>query len=107
MQKNTTTEQVHRQRLSGVVASNKMKDTIVVVVDSFKQHPKYQKYFRARKRYKADDKGNTAGIGDAVIIEATRPISKEKSFKLVEITAKAKTADVELVGEAELQAEAV
>ena len=85
----TTTEKpveiVHRKRFTGTVASNKMKDTIVVVVERFEKHQKYQKYLRLRKRFKVDDKGNTAGVGDTVVIEETRPISKEKHFKLLEI----------------------
>ncbi len=76
----------HHKRFVGTVVSNKMKDTVVVVVERFEKHPKYQKYLRLRKRYKVDDKGNTAGVGDRVVIEETRPISRYKHFKLVEIT---------------------
>jgi len=50
---------IHK-RFTGTVASNKMKDTIVVVVERFEKHQKYQKYLRLRKRFKVDDKGNTA-----------------------------------------------
>lgn len=71
--------------LSGIVMSDKMKDTIVVSVDSFEKHPKYVKYMRKSKRFKADDKGNTAKIGDKVIIEECRPISRSKTFRLIEI----------------------
>ena len=70
--------------LSGVVVSNKMKDTIVVKVDVFKKHPKYQKFIKRSKKFKAHDAGNTAQIGDRVEIMQTRPISKDKHFRLIE-----------------------
>lgn len=74
-----------RKALTGIVMSDKMKDTIVVSVDNYKKHPKYQKFIRSSKRFKADDKGNTAKVGDRVVIESCRPISREKSFRLIEI----------------------
>lgn len=73
-----------RQRFSGVVVSDKMKDTVVVVVERFVKDPKYQKYMKLRKRYKVHDAGNTKKIGDKVIIESCRPISRHKSFKIAE-----------------------
>lgn len=69
--------------LTGKVVSDKMKDTVVVAVSSYEKHPKYQKYVTRRKRFKVHDVGNTAKIGDKVSIVATRPISKDKHFKLV------------------------
>ena len=69
--------------LSGIVVSDKMKDTIVVSVESYKKHPKYQKFIKRSKKFKAHDAGNTAKIGDKVSIAETRPISKDKHFKLV------------------------
>jgi small subunit ribosomal protein S17 len=80
-----TTSTTKPKTLSGIVASDKMKDTIVVVVERYVKHPKYQKYMQSRKRYKVHDAGNTAKIGDKVIIEETRPMSKHKTFKLIEI----------------------
>jgi len=68
--------------LSGTVVSDKMKDTIVVSVEQYKKHPKYGKYVKSRKKFKAHDAGNTAKIGDKVEIVETRPISKDKHFKL-------------------------
>jgi len=67
----------------GKVASNKMKDTIVVVVERFVKHPQYGKFVKHRKRMKAHDVGNSAAIGDTVTIQETRPISKDKRFILV------------------------
>lgn len=71
-----------RQTLSGVVVSDKMKDTVVVLVERFVKDPKYQKYMKLRKRYKVHDAGNTKKIGDKVVIESCRPISRHKSFKI-------------------------
>lgn len=72
-----------RKQLSGVVVSDKMKDTVVVLVKRYTKHPKYQKYYTVSKRYKAHDAGNTKKIGDNVTIEETRPISKTKTFKVI------------------------
>ena len=66
--------------LSGVVVSDKMKDTVVVEVQSFNKHPKYEKFIKTRKRYKAHDAGNEKKIGDKVSIIETRPISRDKRF---------------------------
>jgi small subunit ribosomal protein S17 len=68
--------------LSGVVVSDKMKDTIVVNVSRFVKHPKYGKYIKIDKKYKAHDAGNTKHVGEKVEIVETRPISKDKHFKL-------------------------
>ncbi|MBI2065835.1 MAG: 30S ribosomal protein S17 [Candidatus Zambryskibacteria bacterium] len=72
--------------LSGIVVSNKMKDTIIVSVERYKKHSKYGKFIKRRKKFKAHDAGNTAQIGDKVQIVETRPISKDKHFKLVSRT---------------------
>lgn len=69
--------------LSGTVVSNKMKDTIVVSVETYEKHPKYEKFVTKRKKFKAHDAGNIAKVGDKVAIVETRPISKDKHFKLV------------------------
>ena len=71
------------KQLSGVVTSDKMKDTVVVNVSRFIKHPKYGKYLNTNKKYKADDKGNTKKIGDKVTIEECSPISKDKHFKII------------------------
>ena len=69
--------------LSGVVTSDKMKDTIVVKVSRFVKHPKYGKFMTIDKKYKADDKGNTKKVGDKVEIQECKPISKDKHFKVI------------------------
>lgn len=83
MAKAKITTELKKRRLTGVVKSDKMKDTIVVEVMRYEKHPKYEKFLKLRKRYKADDKGNTKKIGEIVEIEECRPISKDKHFKVV------------------------
>ncbi len=72
-----------KKLLSGIVTSDKMKDTVVVEVARFVKHPKYGKYTSKNKKYKAHDAGNTKKIGDKVTIEECAPISKDKHFKIV------------------------
>ena len=69
--------------LKGVVTSDKMDKTIVVKVTRFVEHPKYGKRIKKSKKYKAHDENNSKKIGDVVEIEETRPISKDKKFKVV------------------------
>lgn len=66
-----------------MVVSDKMKDTIVVSVSRYVKHPKYKKYLVRSKKYHAHDPGNTKKIGEAVMIEECRPISKMKHFKVI------------------------
>lgn len=81
----TTQEQKNTKAktLSGVVVSDKMQDTIVVEVTRYFKHPKYGKYMKKNKRYKAHDAGNTKKIGDTVLIQECRPISKTKTFTVI------------------------
>lgn len=78
-----TTEKT-KKTLRGVVVSDKMKDTVIVKVDSYVKHPKYQKFIKKSKRYAAHNAGNTKKIGDKVEIVETKPISKTKKFAVVE-----------------------
>lgn len=71
------------RRLEGVVVSDRMEKTIVVAVTRTRLHPKVKKYFSVTKRFKVHDPENTAHAGDTVTFEETRPISKEKRWKLV------------------------
>jgi small subunit ribosomal protein S17 len=66
--------------LSGVVVSDKMKDTVVVSVSRYFKHPKYQKFMTVDKRYKVHDPGNSCKVGQKVSIKETKPISKTKKF---------------------------
>jgi small subunit ribosomal protein S17 len=72
-----------KQTFSGTVVSDKMKDTIVVVVERYVKDKKYQKYVTIRKRYKVHDAGNTKKVGEKVTIESCAPISRHKSFKVI------------------------
>ena len=69
--------------LKGVVVSDKMDKTIVVSVSRFVKHPLYGKFYKVSKKYKAHDEGNVYKIGDKVEIVETRPISKDKKFKVI------------------------
>jgi len=76
-------ENSKKRVLTGKVVSVKMKDTVVVVIERYVKLPKYGKFVRYMKRYKAHDPGNTKALGEKVSIEECRPISKEKHFKIV------------------------
>lgn len=69
--------------LKGVVTSDKMDKTIVVEVTRFVEHKKYGKRIKKTKKYKAHDETNSKKVGDTVEIEETRPISKDKKFKVI------------------------
>jgi small subunit ribosomal protein S17 len=69
--------------LKGVVVSNKMKDTVVISINSFKKHPKYGKYIKKQNKIMAHDAGNTCKEGEIIEIIETRPISKNKKFKVL------------------------
>jgi len=69
--------------LKGVVTSDKMDKTIVVNVTRYVEHKKYGKRIKKTKKYKAHDENNVKKVGDIVEIEETRPISKDKKFKVV------------------------
>lgn len=76
-------KQTQSKVLRGVVVSDKMQKTIVVEVNRFVKHPKYGKFMKQSKKYKAHDEENTFKVGDKVTIQETRPISKDKTFKVV------------------------
>ncbi len=77
----------------GTVTSNKMDKTITVSVETVKQHPLYKKTVRTSKKYKSHDENNEAQIGDVVKIMETRPLSKDKRWRLLEIVERAKTLE--------------
>ncbi|AFH90192.1 30S ribosomal protein S17 [Corynebacterium pseudotuberculosis] len=79
-----------RKVRTGYVVSDKMQKTIVVELEDRKQHTKYGKTIRTNSKVKAHDEDSIAGVGDLVRIEETRPLSKDKHFRLVEIIEKAK-----------------
>ena len=79
-----------RKTRIGVVTSNKMDKTITVSVVSNKRHPLYSKVYKSTKKFKAHDENNECNIGDTVEIMETRPLSKDKYFRLVRIIERAK-----------------
>ena len=82
--------QGHRKVLTGRVVSNKMNQTIVVLVERMVQHPLQKKYIRRRKKFYAHDAQNTCAIGDTVRITECRPLSKLKRWRLSEVVERAK-----------------
>lgn len=79
-----------RKTKVGVVVSNKMEKSIVVAIERRVAHPIYKKYFKKTTKLMAHDENNECGIGDVVKIMETRPLSKDKKWRLVEIVEKAK-----------------
>lgn len=97
-----------RQQKVGRVVSNKMQKTIVVAVEMMKKHRIYKKTYKVTRKFKAHDETNAANIGDLVRIEETRPLSKDKRWKLVEIvTASAQTPPVAEVAAADVAEELI
>lgn len=79
-----------RKTRTGKVISNKMDKTIVVAIEDHVRHPLYGKIVKRTYKLKAHDENNTCGIGDTVRVMETRPLSKDKRWRLVEIIEKAK-----------------
>ncbi|MGI6716675.1 MAG: 30S ribosomal protein S17 [Eubacteriales bacterium] len=79
-----------RKTRVGKVVSNKMDKTIVVAIEDSVKHPLYKKIVRRTVKFKAHDENNECNVGDKVLIMETRPISREKRWRLVEIIEKAK-----------------
>ncbi len=71
------------KKLTGTVVSDKMDKTVVVNVNRYVAHKKYGKYFKIDKHYKAHDENNTFKVGDLVVIEECRPMSKDKNFTVL------------------------
>ncbi|MCA0445935.1 MAG: 30S ribosomal protein S17 [Bacteroidetes bacterium] len=84
------TERNSRKERVGKVVSNKMEKTITVAIERRVKHPIYGKYYYKTKKLMAHDEGNAAGIGDVVRVQETRPLSKLKRWRLVEVVEKAK-----------------
>lgn len=72
-----------RKQLQGKIVSDKMVKTVVVEVESIKEHPKYKKRFKMHKKYKAHNENPEFKLGDTVIIEECNPISKDKTWKVI------------------------
>ena len=76
-------EQKNKKKLNGIVVSDKMDKTVVVEVERYDKHTTYGKFEKIRKKYKAHDEENKHKIGDKVIIEETKPMSKDKHFQII------------------------
>lgn len=76
-------KQILRRRMEGVVVSDKMQKTVVVAITKSKKHPKYKKYYKVTTRFKAHDESGQYHIGDKVVIQEIRPISKDKRWIVV------------------------
>ena len=79
-----------RKERVGLVVSDKMDKTVVVAIEDNVKHPLYKKIIKNTIRLKAHDENNTCGMGDRVLIMETRPLSKDKNWRVVEIIEKAK-----------------
>lgn len=78
-----TKQEVKRRKLEGVVTSDKMMKTRVVSVSRMKKHPKYLKYYKVTQKFKAHDETNEYKTGDKVVIEESRPLSKDKRWTII------------------------
>ncbi len=71
------------RKIQGIVVSDKMNKTRVVAVERLKKHPRYGKYFKVTMRYKAHDEKNEYKTGDKVVIQESRPLSREKRWIII------------------------
>jgi small subunit ribosomal protein S17 len=84
-----------RKQFIGTVVSDKMDKTVVVMVETLVKHPLYEKFVRRRKKYMAHDENNECRIGDKVLIEETRPLSRRKRWRVKQILERAKVLETE------------
>lgn len=77
------TKKVNKRKLEGVVVSDKMKNTRIIEVTRLTKHPRYSKYYKVTKRFAAHDTENTYKLGDAVVIEETKPLSRTKRWIII------------------------
>ena len=84
----------HKKTRLGRVLSNRMDKTVIVVVETRRPHPRYKKVVTHTAKFKAHDEGNACSIGDTVKIVETRPLSKDKRWRVDEIVSKAEMVEV-------------
>jgi len=82
-------ERGKQKTLVGVVTSDKMEKTVIVMVNRLVLHPVYKKYVRKRKKIKAHDEQNQCHVGDKVLLMETRPLSREKRWRVKEVLGRA------------------
>ncbi len=83
----------NKKQFIGIVVSDKMDKTVVVMVERLVKHPLYKKYIRRRRKFMAHDKDNACRAGDKVLIEETRPLSRHKRWRVRQILERAKVLD--------------
>jgi small subunit ribosomal protein S17 len=86
-----------RKEFIGVVVSDKMKKTVVVKVARISKHPKYSRIMKIFNKFKSHDEKGFAKMGDTVRIEETKPISKDKRFRVLEVIKKAEAPEIQIV----------
>ena len=86
-----------KKQLTGTIVSDKMQKTVIVKVERIKEHPKYKRRYKIHKKYKAHVESGEYHIGDKVIIEECRPISKDKKWKVIKKIAKSQLVDLETI----------
>ena len=91
-------DQVNKKTMTGVVVSNKMDKTVVIKVERRFSHPVFKKVVKTTKKYKVHDEKNECLEGDLVRIQETRPLSKEKRWRLLDIISRDKSLMSEKVG---------
>lgn len=72
-----------KRKITGKVISDKMEKTVVVQVETIKEHPKYKRRYRSHKNYKAHDEKKEYKVGDTVVIEESQPLSKDKRWRVI------------------------
>jgi len=87
-------ESKHKNRI-GRVVSNKMDKTVVVAVETLRRHPLYKKTIKRTVKYKAHDESNKCGLGDIVRIVETRPLSRQKRWRVAEIITKGEVVEIQ------------
>ena len=80
----------NKRTIPGVVVSNKMDKTVVVLTERLVKHPKFHKYIKRHVKYKAHDERNNCNIGDKVLLIESRPLSKDKRWRVREVLERAK-----------------
>ncbi len=94
--------ETRRQAIVGTVISSRMDKTVVVQVETLKQHPQYKKFIRTRKNFKAHDEKNECELGDFVRCMETRPLSKDKRWRVTEIIRRHYTSEAEVLDPEEM-----
>lgn len=77
------TQKTYPKKIKGIIVSDRMEKTAVVLVTRLKQYPKYKKYYKVSKKFKAHNEHNEYKMGDKVIIQETRPLSKDKRWTII------------------------